>query len=163
MQKSETIFEERILQYLWRLFRYEVTRLRKLQANGQDDYPKSGLAYVYKIIIRMSVGRLIQELQNKLSADSSPQSLSAADATKLHNLLRSAKFPNPDGVHLSSAGEYNLRLGVIKELHPDLIATHQGVCCHYAIFMMISGFVCRQLDMMLAGREACVLECYCCG
>lgn len=71
-------------------------------------------------------GRLIQELQTKLSADSSPQSLSAADATKLHNLLRSAKFPNPDGVHLSSAGEYNLRLGVIKELHPDLIATHQG-------------------------------------
>ena len=25
-----------------------------------------------------------------------------------------------------SAGEYNLRLGVIKELHPDLIATHQS-------------------------------------
>lgn len=23
-------------------------------------------------------------------------------------------------------GEYNLRLGVMKELHPDLIATHQG-------------------------------------
>lgn len=111
----------------------------------------------------MSVGRLIQELQTKLSADSSPQSLSAADATKLHNLLRSAKFPNPDGVHLSSAGEYNLRLGVIKELHPDLIATHQGVCCHHAIFMIISGFVCRQLDMMLAGREACTLECYSCG
>ena len=23
-------------------------------------------------------------------------------------------------------GEYNLRLGVMKELHPELIATHQG-------------------------------------
>jgi hypothetical protein len=27
---------------------------------------------------------------------------------------------------LSPAGEYNLRLGVMKELHPDLIATYQG-------------------------------------
>ncbi len=30
------------------------------------------------------------------------------------------------GTHLSPAGEYNLRLGVMKELRPDLIATHQG-------------------------------------
>ncbi len=29
-------------------------------------------------------------------------------------------------VCLLPAGEYNLRLGVMKELHPDLIATHQG-------------------------------------
>ena len=74
----------------------------------------------------MGTGRLIQELQGKLTTEASPQSLSAADATKLHSLLRSAKFPNPDGGHLSSAGEYNLRLGVIKELHPELIATNQG-------------------------------------
>ncbi len=24
------------------------------------------------------------------------------------------------------AGEYNLRLGITKELHPDMIATHEG-------------------------------------
>lgn len=26
----------------------------------------------------------------------------------------------------ANAGEYNLRLGITKELHPELIATHQG-------------------------------------
>lgn len=31
-----------------------------------------------------------------------------------------------------SAGEYNLRLGIMKELHPDMVATHQGVL-HIAI------------------------------
>ena len=24
-------------------------------------------------------------------------------------------------------GEYNLRLGIMKELHPDMVATHQGM------------------------------------
>ncbi len=27
---------------------------------------------------------------------------------------------------MSCAGEYNLRLGILKELHPEIIATHQG-------------------------------------
>ena len=30
------------------------------------------------------------------------------------------------GAHLSPAGEYNLRLGVMKEMKPELIATYQG-------------------------------------
>lgn len=75
-------------------------------------------------------GRLIQELQTKATASTAPQSLGAGDAAKLHHLLRSAHFAKPDGKHLSPAGEYNLRLGVIKELHPDLIATHQGDSPH---------------------------------
>ena len=45
---------------------------------------------------------------------------------RLHQLLHEARFDDPDGAHLSPAGEYNLRLGVIKELRPELIATHQG-------------------------------------
>jgi DNA topoisomerase VI subunit B len=71
-------------------------------------------------------GRLVDELQTKATASTAPQSLGAGDAAKLHHLLRSAHFAKPDGKHLSPAGEYNLRLGVIKELHPDLIATHEG-------------------------------------
>jgi hypothetical protein len=30
---------------------------------------------------------------------------------------------------LSPAGEYNLRLGIIKELHPDMFATYSGRLC----------------------------------
>jgi DNA topoisomerase VI subunit B len=78
-------------------------------------------------LVHMFAGRLIQELQTNVDEQAQPQNLSSADAAKLHSLLRSAHFAKPDGKHLSPAGEYNLRLGVIKELHPDLIATHQGV------------------------------------
>jgi DNA topoisomerase VI subunit B len=45
---------------------------------------------------------------------------------RLHQLLKEAKFSDPNGHHLSPAGEYNLRLGVMKELRPELIATYQG-------------------------------------
>lgn len=30
---------------------------------------------------------------------------------------------------LSPAGEYNLRLGIIKELNPDMVATYSGRYC----------------------------------
>ncbi len=29
-----------------------------------------------------------------------------------------------------AAGEYNLRLGITKELHPDMVATYQGMHSH---------------------------------
>ncbi|KAK9941287.1 hypothetical protein M0R45_017898 [Rubus argutus] len=35
-------------------------------------------------------------------------------------------FNDPSGDCLSPAGEYNLRLGIIKELHPELVATYSG-------------------------------------
>ena len=45
---------------------------------------------------------------------------------RLHQLLHEARFDEPNGDHLSPAGEYNLRLGVMKELRPERIATHLG-------------------------------------
>ena len=39
----------------------------------------------------------------------------------------------PDACNLAwAAGEYNLRLGITKELHPDMVATYQGtqLRCH---------------------------------
>ena len=38
-------------------------------------------------------------------------------------LLAQADIPPPRGDCLSPAGEYNLRLGIMKELRPDLVAT----------------------------------------
>ena len=51
---------------------------------------------------------------------------SPLQVVRLHQLLHEARFDEPNGDHLSPAGEYNLRLGVMKELRPELIATHQG-------------------------------------
>lgn len=32
-----------------------------------------------------------------------------------------------------TVGEYNLRLGITKELHPEMIATHQGAHCCWTL------------------------------
>ena len=53
----------------------------------------------------------------------------AGDLTpdQVHALVRAmgrTTFPPPDGTCLSPAGEYNLRLGILKELAPDFLATH---------------------------------------
>jgi DNA topoisomerase-6 subunit B len=57
-----------------------------------------------------------------------PKALSGAQVLALHQLLGAAKFDAPDADCLSPAGEYNLRLGVIKELRPELVATYCGAC-----------------------------------
>ncbi|KAK9840997.1 hypothetical protein WJX81_004968 [Elliptochloris bilobata] len=70
--------------------------------------------------------RLISEMQAGVDAGTSPRAVSASQATRLHQILHEAKFADPSGSHLSPAGEYNLRLGITKELHPDMVATYQG-------------------------------------
>ena len=62
-----------------------------------------------------------------VDSDMSPQELDQRQLLRLHQLLHEVRFPDPDGSHLSPAGEYNLRLGVMKELRPELVATHAGV------------------------------------
>lgn len=68
--------------------------------------------------------RLCGELKGGLRGDTRPDALTTPQIQRLHHLLHEARFPPPGGGHLSPAGEYNLRLGVLKELRPDLIATH---------------------------------------
>lgn len=46
---------------------------------------------------------------------------------RLTSLLKSVSiFKPPDGSCLSPAGEYNLRLGIMKELHPEVRACLQA-------------------------------------
>ncbi|RAL39918.1 hypothetical protein DM860_008058 [Cuscuta australis] len=70
--------------------------------------------------------RLIGELGPDFSAKMPVKSLSSQQIVRIHQLFRQAKFHDPSGDVLSPAGEYNLRLGVIKELHPDMLATYSG-------------------------------------
>ncbi|KAL0223949.1 hypothetical protein P9112_003339 [Eukaryota sp. TZLM1-RC] len=51
--------------------------------------------------------------------------LSDADIASLVKLFGEIKFPDPLGNCLSPAGEYNLRLGIMKELNPQFVATYQ--------------------------------------
>ncbi|KAF3448921.1 hypothetical protein FNV43_RR09638 [Rhamnella rubrinervis] len=54
------------------------------------------------------------------------KSLTSQQIVRIHQLFRQAKFDDPSGDCLSPAGEYNLRLGIVKELHPDMVATYSG-------------------------------------
>jgi len=68
--------------------------------------------------------RLIEEMRSGIVEDTPPSDLDPKQIVRLHQLLHQVRFPDPKSDHLSPAGEYNLRLGVVKELHPEMVATH---------------------------------------
>ncbi|KAI5413549.1 DNA topoisomerase 6 subunit B, variant 2 [Lathyrus oleraceus] len=70
--------------------------------------------------------RLIGEMGPDFSSKMAVKSLTSQQLVRIHQLFRQAKFDDPSGHCLSPAGEYNLRLGIIKELHPDMVATYSG-------------------------------------
>ncbi|XP_062170901.1 DNA topoisomerase 6 subunit B [Alnus glutinosa] len=70
--------------------------------------------------------RLIGEMGSDFSPKMAAKSLTSQQIVRIHQLFRQAKFDDPSGDCLSPAGEYNLRLGIIKELHPDIVATYSG-------------------------------------
>eukprot|EP00743_Colponemidia_sp_Colp-15_P007906 GILK01008563.1.p1 GENE.GILK01008563.1~~GILK01008563.1.p1 ORF type:complete len:674 (-),score=141.04 GILK01008563.1:230-2227(-) len=74
--------------------------------------------------------RLIAELGPSFEDIESKQ-LTEKQVHQLTQLLREANFPPIDGECLSPAGEYNLRLGIIKELRPDMVATFQEPASSY--------------------------------
>ena len=86
-------------------------------------------AFLHKEFTSISkdhAGRLVAELGKGFEPSMSPKEVTETQATRVHQLLADAKFADPDGGCLSPAGEYNLRLGVMKELAPDWIASHVG-------------------------------------
>ncbi|KAL5708008.1 DNA topoisomerase (ATP-hydrolyzing) [Ranunculus cassubicifolius] len=70
--------------------------------------------------------RLIGEMGPDFSPKMAVKSLTSQQIVRIHQLFRQAKFDDPSGDCLSPAGEYNLRLGIVKELHPDMVATYSG-------------------------------------
>lgn len=70
--------------------------------------------------------RLVEEMRSGVDAHTSPKDLTVKQITRLHQLMHEAKFRDPNGHHLSPAGEYNLRLGIVKELAPEMVSTYQG-------------------------------------
>ncbi|KAG7948009.1 hypothetical protein I3843_14G124200 [Carya illinoinensis] len=70
--------------------------------------------------------RLIGEMGPEFNPKMPIKSLTSQQIVRIHQLFRQAKFDDPSGDCLSPAGEYNLRLGIIKELQPDMVATYSG-------------------------------------
>lgn len=70
--------------------------------------------------------RLVNELGDCMDEKMNPSQLTDTQLMRVHKLFSAAKFDSPTGDTLSPAGEYNLRLGIMKEINPVLIATYQG-------------------------------------
>uniref|UniRef100_A0A6T6KKQ5 DNA topoisomerase VI subunit B transducer domain-containing protein n=1 Tax=Rhodosorus marinus TaxID=101924 RepID=A0A6T6KKQ5_9RHOD len=75
-------------------------------------------------IDRALAERLIKELGENFSPTMPISELGLNEIRILDRLLKEARFGKPKGECLSPAGEYNLRLGIMKELRPDMVATH---------------------------------------
>ncbi|MCO5583878.1 hypothetical protein L7F22_037793 [Adiantum nelumboides] len=84
------------------------------------------LQHDFTSISKAYAERLIGEMGSEFSPKTLVKSLTDQQIVRIHQLFRQAKFDEPSGECLSPAGEYNLRLGIIKELHPDMVATYQG-------------------------------------
>jgi len=74
--------------------------------------------------------KLARELCDELGIDYKlhPTCLSKKQIHMLTSLLHQAHFDPPDGKSLSPAGEYNLRLGIIKEISPIFVSTTSSKC-----------------------------------
>ena len=86
---------------------------------------KSFLSHSFSSITPAHAARLISELRHNsgMTADTAIASLSKKDIHQLTQLLKEARFDKPSDECLSPAGEYNLRLGIVKELRPEMVAT----------------------------------------
>lgn len=93
------------------------TKEKTLQAFLQKEFTS---------ISRDHAGRLVDELGKGFEPGMSPREVTDTQATRIQQLLSYARFADPDGGCLSPAGEYNLRLGIMKELAPDWIASYVG-------------------------------------
>lgn len=100
--------------------------VKRLAATTATSNLQSFLFKEFSCISKEYAGRLIDEMRSGADVETRPGELDNKQITRLHQLLHEAKFKEPDGSHLSPAGEYNLRLGIMKELNPDMVATHQG-------------------------------------
>jgi len=84
------------------------------------------LSTEFSQISKEYAGRLIEEMRSGVTPEMPPRELDDRQVVRLHQLLHEARFSDPDSKHLSPAGEYNLRLGILKETRPEMVATHQS-------------------------------------
>ena len=80
----------------------------------------------FTCISKEYAGRIVAELGKGFEPGMAPKEVTDTQGTRIQQLLCDARFADPDGACLSPAGEYNLRLGIMKELAPDWIASYVG-------------------------------------
>lgn len=100
--------------------------LKRLAASSTTSTLSAFLCREFACVSKDLATRIIDEMRAGADPFMAPGELDQRQLLRLHQLLHEVRFPDPDGGHLSPAGEYNLRLGVMKELRPELVATYAG-------------------------------------
>ena len=96
--------------------------LKKIISESKQRKLKAFLCKEFSNITSQYAERIVKEL----GVDIAPKKMNDTMLLRLHQFMHQVRFKDPDGNCLSPAGEYNLRLGVLKELNPDMVSTHQG-------------------------------------
>ena len=84
----------------------------------------SFLSKQFECVPTSLANRLIKELGGDFKSSMPVSDLGLNHIRAIDALLHEARFAKPTGDCLSPAGEYNLRLGITKELKPKMVATH---------------------------------------
>eukprot|EP00127_Corallochytrium_limacisporum_P005028 Clim_evm24s197 gene=Clim_evmTU24s197 len=103
----------------------DLITLQKLISDAKGLHLKKFLTDRLSCINRDLAGAIIQELGDEFDEKKAVSSLSELQIQTIFKLFRELKFPPPDQNCLSPVGEYNLRLGVMKEMTPEMVATYQ--------------------------------------
>ena len=67
--------------------------------------------------------RMIKEFGSAFRDETRPEDVDTSMIRQMVDSMSRMTFSNPTGAVLAPAGEYNLHLGVMKEMRPDMIAT----------------------------------------
>ena len=103
-------------------------QFQQLQANRKGGSGKATLGkfltHAFSNVTSPAAKKVITAAGCGLTAATPVESMDSRQVHALTARLRSHPFPRPSGWCLSPAGEYNLRLGIMKEMGPHLLATH---------------------------------------
>ena len=72
---------------------------------------------------------LVESFGPEFDEDMDPSELDVSKIRKMVDKIQQEEFDKPSGSELSPAGEYNLHLGIMKEMRPDMIATNTAEVC----------------------------------
>ncbi|THU59228.1 hypothetical protein C4D60_Mb03t22750 [Musa balbisiana] len=101
----------------------DILLIKRLIAETSKQTLQQFLQHEFVNISKSYAERLVGEMGPDFSPKMAVKNLTSHQIVRIHQLFRQAKFDDPSGDCLSPAGEYNLRLGIIKELQPDMVAT----------------------------------------
>ncbi|XP_064973717.1 DNA topoisomerase 6 subunit B-like isoform X3 [Musa acuminata AAA Group] len=101
----------------------DILLIKRLIAETSKQTLQQFLQHEFVNISKSYAERLVGEMGPDFGPKMAVKNLTSHQIVRIHQLFRQAKFDDPSGDCLSPAGEYNLRLGIIKELQPDMVAT----------------------------------------